>query len=146
MDILATVRMELTVVSLLLQQHLRTASEGCGMRFLLRPWRVVAALLVALLFIGCTKSYDAWLVNPCDRELKVETFDVRVDRASREEPLTRVALPAVSVTKVEDAFTDAAGRNWTIVVNGTKALAVDGDSWRNKTVVIPAVYCSSRSR
>lgn len=91
-----------------------------------------------VVFPACSDLFDAFMVNPCSRSLRVQTFDQR-----DAEKLLGVSatLPPTSVTKVEDAFSDASGRDWLVVVDGKVELPINGDEWVHDTVVIPANVC-----
>lgn len=91
---------------------------------------------------SCTKSIDIWLVNPCAKSLEIHTFDLPPERIGGEQPNKRISLPAVSVVKVQDAFTDAAGKDWSVqIVDPARTLAVDGDRLTHETLALPAEVC-----
>lgn len=111
----------------------KTAPRLC-LRSLL-PTLISASLL---LLPACSDAIDAFIVNPCSRPLTVRTFDQR-----EIEKLLGVTatLPPTAVTKVRDAFTDASGRDWLVVVDESVELHVNGDEWVHSTVLIPASVC-----
>lgn len=88
---------------------------------------------------ACFESKDAYFVNPCDVSLDIETHEISIRTPT---PVAKATLQPLSVTKVEDAFTTAGGFDWSVTVAGTnKVIQVDGDTWVNDTVVIPASVC-----
>jgi hypothetical protein len=104
--------------------------------------RVVRLALVlgvsVLLLTSCSDTYDAYFVNPCERPVRVATFDQRGDERLSGR---RATIPPLTVRKVKDAFTDGSGGDWLVVVDGRTELEVDGERWENDTVVIPASAC-----
>jgi hypothetical protein len=101
----------------------------------LLPTLISASLL---LLPACSDTIDAFIVNPCSRPLTVRTFD----QGESEKLLGVTAtLPPTAVTKVSDAFADASGRDWLVVVDESVELQVNGDEWAHSTVLIPASVC-----
>jgi hypothetical protein len=111
----------------------KTAPRSC-LRSLL-PTLISASLL---LLPACSDTIDAFIVNPCSRPLTVRTFD---QRESEKLLGVTATLPPTAVTKVRDAFTDASGRDWLVVVDESVELQVNGDEWVHSTVLIPASVC-----
>lgn len=59
------------------------------------------------------------------------------------DPAHSSALAALSVTKVEVAFTTAGGFHRSLTVkNTTSVIHVEGNAWIHDTVVIPASVCA----
>jgi hypothetical protein len=102
-----------------------------------RAWGLVL-LLAPLATAGCSKTVDAYFANGCSHAISIATYDVR-----RVEPPAnaRATVRARSVVKVEDAFSDAAGHDWLVIVDGRHELPVDGEKWAHNTVVIPTEMC-----
>lgn len=97
-----------------------------------------------MLLTGCSRSYDAWFANPCPAELRVRTFYAnRVTSDLQAGGLIAEArLAAESVTRVKDAFQDAAGFTWFIQVGDSAPTMVTRAEMPKWFVSIPASACS----
>lgn len=102
-----------------------------------------ALLVVCSVGLGsCSKSSDVWIANPCDVPLQVRTFDIPPDKIEGEEPNEHAEIPALSVSKLDNAFSDAAGGEWSIqIVEPESVYAVSRDQLSNDTFVVPAETC-----
>jgi hypothetical protein len=108
---------------------------------------VVAAIALAgtvLLTSGCSESYDAWFANPCAERLTVQTFYAKRGTngpVSSDERIAEATLSPEAVTKVEDAFQDAAGFTWFLKVNELPALRLTREDMPKWFVSLPASVC-----
>lgn len=104
--------------------------------------RTLIAGIVILLLSGCTKSFDVYFANPCDRELSIETYSLPPDRIEGEPESATGDVASLSVTKVDDAFFNAAGYAWSVVIEGFEdPIPIDGKKLKNDTIVLPAAVC-----
>ncbi len=88
---------------------------------------------------ACVKRVDAYLVNPCASPLEVET---RASPVASSRVVVSIELEPNSVTRVENAFHSTGADSWSVTIEGTDTVVrVDGDTWVNDTVVIPAEVC-----
>jgi hypothetical protein len=93
---------------------------------------------------ACSKYYDAWFANPCDSELTVRTYVGGVEKIGDNFFMREARIPAASMQKVDDAFADAAGWDWAVVIVEKDAkFPVDGRKWKHSTVLIPAEFCAN---
>lgn len=104
--------------------------------------------LLLLLFVilttftsGCSSIYDAWFVNPCAHPVTVETHPT----LESDEVIATETVPPLRSVEVKEAFTDAAGFEWAVTVDGGEPLPVDWERFKRErgTVVIPASSCRS---
>ena len=105
------------------------------------PFLLGVVCLVSL--SSCTKTFDAMVVNPCDRSLHVETFDIPPGQIEGEEPNARATLGAVTALVLKDAFSDAAGRSWSVRVrtHSWHVVPISGRARKDLVVIIPARLC-----
>jgi len=102
-------------------------------------------VLLALALSGCTQEITAYVVNPCDSELAIATYDADDPALMLPRNLSKqVRLSPLSVTEVPGAFQYWGGpKSWLVGVEGTTDyVLVNGDTWVNNTVVIPARFCA----
>lgn len=99
-------------------------------------------MLGVLALTSCTKSFDVYFANPCPEEISVTTYSVPPERIESEPPSASTAIPPRGITKVGNAFFDAYGYSWAMVVEGIDhPLPVDGKALINETIVIPSEAC-----
>jgi hypothetical protein len=101
--------------------------------------------VIGLLFLltACSSYYDAWIVNPCPAGLRIETYSDPPERFNQWPPDRSVVIAAGSKSLVKDAFNDAGGFDWSVRIVDYDVIAVDGQSWEDNTVNLPAEACSS---
>lgn len=107
----------------------------------------LVALAAALGMSSCTRSIDVWIANPCPRALKVVTYDVPPERIADEVP-NAVAVAPPGISKIDKAFTNAAGRRWTVEIGegpDRVVLPVDGDLLSHSTLTLPATVCNTKA-
>jgi len=110
----------------------------------IRFWSAALLIVSAVMVTSCSKSNDVWIANPCDAPLEVRTFDIPSDKIDGEEPNERAEIPALSVGKIDSAFSDAAGDAWSIQIAGFDTVfPVDGDQLSHDTFVVPAEVCGA---
>lgn len=97
--------------------------------------------LLLVLPIACTRGYDLNVVNPCPQSLSVAFYSVPAGDVETAPVTKKASLTAESVTRVERAFVDANGFDWTVVVEGDVELPVDGKALELDTLVLPARVC-----
>jgi len=104
--------------------------------------RVLLTSLAFIAFTGCTKSFDVFVANPCPNKVSIITYSVPPDGVVSAPLSAKADIPARSVKKVDDAFFDASGRSWAIVVKGfPKPIPVDGRDLINGTLVLSSEVC-----
>lgn len=77
---------------------------------------MTAAIAASGLLAACSSFFDAYIANPCDRPVEVETFEVPAAKAVDSEPAASTKVPPLAVKFVEAAFTDGAGYSWSIAL------------------------------
>lgn len=108
-----------------------------------RPY-VIAAAVFVLVLSACSKSYDAWFVNPCGHPLTIKTFYVErgTDPPRKSADLiAQAVLPPGAVTKVKDAFQDANGFLWFIETEGGTTIERSKEQMPEWIVALPATAC-----
>ncbi len=102
--------------------------------------RAVGVLLASLLLSSCSRTMDAFFVNPCDQSLDITTY--YSSRPSADAVRKTAQLEPAGVTKVNGAFSDATGFVWFVDIAGADAgVTVEEENWVHSTVVIPASVC-----
>jgi len=106
----------------------------------------MAVLLSSLLLAGCTQEITAIFANPCDSQLTIATYST--DDPTRASPGTlskQVRLEPLSTTKVPNAFQYWGGpKRWLVgLVGSSDYVTVNGDTWIDNIVIIPARFCPS---
>jgi len=105
---------------------------------------MAAVAILALLLVGCSRYYDAWVINPCEQPLRIETYGVRASEHPRYPASRSVSVPASSETKIEDAYTWPDHEEWSIKVIGVpELLPEDPDDWDGDTLTVPAHLCGA---
>jgi hypothetical protein len=93
---------------------------------------------------ACVRSYDARIANSCSVEVTVKTYGVPPSRFDQDGPITKVALPPERVTEVPNAFHEAAGTSWTVLVEGSDhTIEVSKEEVEDSVILIPASACPS---
>lgn len=96
-------------------------------------------LLAAFASSACSKTFDAYFVNPCDEAIVVQTHDSGLPASRVNETAT---LEPQSVTKVESAFLSNGGMGWSVTIEGAETVVrLNEETWVHETVVIPAEVC-----
>ena len=109
-----------------------------------RRWLPAFVVIAGVWLAGCSESHDAWFANPCDEPLVIRTFYAAAGAdgpASAEDLIAEATLAANAVTKVEDAFQDAAGSTWFVEVDGAETFSVTTDEMPRWFVSLPADAC-----
>lgn len=107
----------------------------------MRDRHLVAALAALAVAVtpACSRSFDAYLANPCPHELRIEIHRRNPLDVAEGSALETVTVPAQDVELVEAAFGD--DRNSISLPGGRMPLEVHEDDLPHETVVLPATYC-----
>lgn len=96
-----------------------------------------------MLLTGCSRSYNGWFANPCPVDLRVRTFYANgvASDLHAGELIAEASLAAETVTRVEDAFQDAAGFTWFVQVGDGAPKMVTRAEMPKWFFSIPASVC-----
>ena len=105
-------------------------------------WLLLPAVALAAFLTGCSRYVDVWVVNPCAQPVRVETSDSSPEHFGRYPPSRSVTVEPLTISKVDDAFTNQF--EGTIRLVGYESLIpVDDDRWPHDTVLLPVDSCAS---
>jgi hypothetical protein len=96
--------------------------------------------IVSLLFVGCSVEWDATFDNPCPRELEVDLYS-RSGVDIGDVPEQQGVLSPSTTTTIDAAFRGQP-EIWTVIVDATSVLRVDGQNVADGDVIeIPESAC-----
>jgi hypothetical protein len=100
-------------------------------------------LIAAFAFTACSGTFDAYFFNECSESVRVMTYAASpgAARESEDHRYKEFALPGRSLTRVQEAFTDAGGYEWSFRVDAGDFVAVDGRDWNVATLLITTEMC-----
>lgn len=122
-----------------------TVAKRRGTRTMRRQIVLLYALLVAAFaFTACSGTFDAYFLNACSQDVRVVTYAAPpgTARESEDHRYKEFSLPGRSVTRIQEAFTDAGGYEWSFRVDAGDFVVVDGRDWDVPTLLITAEMCS----
>lgn len=90
---------------------------------------------------ACTWSYDAAVLNPCDRAHRVETYTSAPEEFDRFPPIRAVTIAADSEFVVENAYHSSGSETWSMRIVDYGVIPVDGGAG-DVSVTIPVEACS----
>ncbi|HZX55247.1 MAG TPA: hypothetical protein VFE86_11230 [Ilumatobacteraceae bacterium] len=102
--------------------------------------------ILLLVLSSCSSSYDGWFANPCAAPLVVRTFyaeHVNGVVQSSDDVIAEATLAPEAVTKVPNAFQDAAGFTWFLTIGHSEPIKLTKADMPHWVVALPASACAA---